>query len=159
MKRRNILLGLLLVSTLTACNIVIYRDPSEPSEASVESQTSSETTTPVESVESQETTQSQTETTGSHESTVTSQTETTTETETQSEESTSVETSESQEESQSEVPPQPVYPKYTLDKDAVFESKDEGNFYQTNVSEHLFDVIGYEALDNGLVSIKQKAYG
>ena len=162
MKRRNILLGLLLVSTLTACNIVIYRDPSEPSEASVESQTSSETTTPVESVESQDTTPStpsQTESTESHESTTPSQTETTTETETQSEESTSVETSESQEESQSEIPPQPVYPKYTLDKDAVFESKDEGNFYQTNVSEHLFDVIGYEALDNGLVSIKQKAYG
>ena len=170
MKRRNILLCLSLVSMLTACNIVIYRYSEESSDSiesveSVESQGSGETTTDsVESVESQETTPStpsEPESIESEESTTPSQ-ESTSEEESQSEEeSTSEEVSESEEESESEseLPPEPVYPKYTLDKNALFESKDSGNFYQANVSEHLYDVIGYEALDNGLVSIKQKQYG
>ncbi len=168
-----------LTALLTACNIVVYRNTeSKNSEPSVESVESVESTQSVESIES--TTSAKTTTEESQPTSIesvesqdseTEQSEESEESEesiesvesiesTQSEEESEEQSEEqSEEESESELPPEPVYPKYDLNKTAAFDEKDGGNFYQTEVSGHLYDVIGFETLDNGFASIKQKEYG
>lgn len=155
MKRRNILLCLSLVSFLSACEIIVYRNSDSPASETTTESVQSEISS--ESLDSQEsTTPPQSETTSEEESTTPSQTEeSTTPLET---ESASEEESES-EESESEIPPEPVYPEEELDDKVTFEAKDGGNFYQANINNHLYDVIGYEENSDGLVSIKQKEYG